>query len=170
MEALGGCAVSKSEVSRICAQLDEGLTAFRERPLDDAGYPYVWFDATHHKVRPAGRIVSQATVIAVGVRESGEKSVLGLMSGAAETEAFWLEFCRSLVRRGLGGVQLVISDAHEGLRNALAQCFAGKAGTAATGDRQGSAGLQQVIDEVDRAPIVVGILAALHPHDTRPAR
>ena len=125
MEALGGCAVSKSEVSRICAQLDEELSAFRERSLDDAGYPYVWFDATHHKVRQAGRIVSQATVIAVGVRETGEKSVLGLMSGAAETEAFWVEFCRSLVRRGLSGVQLVISDAHEGLRSALAQCFAG---------------------------------------------
>ena len=90
MEALGGCAVSKSEVSRICAQLDEELSAFRDRSLDDAGYPYVWFDATHHKVRQAGRIVSQATVIAVGVRETGEKSVLGLMSGAAETEAFWV--------------------------------------------------------------------------------
>ena len=125
MEALGGCHVSKSQVSRICAELDEELSAFRERPLDDAVYPYVWFDATHHKVRQAGRIVSQATVIAVGVRESGEKSVLGLMSGAAETEAFWLEFCRSLVRRGLRGVQLVISDAHEGLRRALTQCFAG---------------------------------------------
>ncbi|MGA2284630.1 MAG: IS256 family transposase [Candidatus Dormibacteria bacterium] len=125
MEALGGCQISKSEVSRICALLDEELAAFRERPLDDAAYPYVWFDATHHKVRQAGRIVSQATVIAVGVRETGEKSVLGLMSGAAETEAFWLEFCRSLIRRGLGGIQLVISDAHEGLRSALAQCFAG---------------------------------------------
>jgi putative transposase len=125
MEALGGCQVSRSEVSRVCAQLDEELTAFRDRPLDDAAYPYVWFDATHHKVRQAGRIVSQATVIAVGVRETGEKSVLGLMSGAAETEAFWLEFCRSLLRRGLRGVRLVISDAHEGLRSALAQCFAG---------------------------------------------
>ena len=125
MEALGGCQVSKSQVSRICAELDEELAAFRDRPLDDAAYPYVWFDATHHKVRQGGRIVSQATVIAVGVRESGEKSLLGLMSGAAETEAFWLEFCRSLVRRGLRGVQLVISDAHEGLRNALARCFAG---------------------------------------------
>ena len=125
MEALGGCHVSKSQVSRICAELDEELGAFRDRPLDDAAYPYVWFDATHHKVRQAGRIVSQATVIAVGVRETGEKSVLGLMSGAAETEAFWLEFCRSLVRRGLRGIQLVISDAHEGLRSALAQCFAG---------------------------------------------
>ena len=125
MEALGGCHVSRSEVSRICAELDEELVAFRERPLDDAAYPYVWFDATHHKVRQDGRIISQATVIAVGVRETGEKSVLGLMSGASETGAFWLEFCRSLVRRGLRGVQLVISDAHEGLRTALAQCFVG---------------------------------------------
>jgi putative transposase len=125
MEALGGCQVSRSEVSRICAQLDEELATFRDRSLGEAAHPYVWFDATHHKVRQAGRIVSQATVIAVGVRETGEKSVLGLMSGAAETEAFWLEFCRSLLRRGLRGVRLVISDAHEGLRSALAQCFAG---------------------------------------------
>jgi transposase-like protein len=125
VEALGGCQVSKSEVSRICALLDEDLAAFRERPLDDAAYPYVWVDATHHKVRQAGRVVSQATVVAVGVRDTGEKRVLGLMPGAAETEAFWLKFCRSLLRRGLGGVQLVISDAHEGLRSALVQCLAG---------------------------------------------
>ena len=81
------------------------------RPLDGP-YLYVWFDATYQKVRQGARIVSQATVVAVGVRDGGEKSVLGLAVGASETEAFWLEFCRSLSRRGLSGVQLVISDHH----------------------------------------------------------
>ena len=79
----------------------------------------------YEKVRQGARIVSQAAVVAVGVRDTGEKSVLGLAIGASETEAFWLEFCRSLSRRGLSGVQLVISDAHEGLRSALSQVFAG---------------------------------------------
>lgn len=123
--ALGGCSISKSEVTRICAQLDDELIAFRERPPDDATYPYVCFDATYQKVREGGRIVSQAVVVAVGVRESGEKSVIGLAIGPSETEAFWLDFSRRLVARGLRGVQLVISDAHEGLRSALAQCFTG---------------------------------------------
>ena len=126
MAALGGCSISRSEVSRICALLDEELAEFRERPLDEP-YPYVWFDATYEKVRQGARIVSQAAVVAVGVRDTGEKSVLGLAIGASETEAFWLEFCRSLSRRGLSGVQLVISDAHEGLRSALSQVFAGAA-------------------------------------------
>jgi len=124
MAALGGCSISRSEVSRICVLLDEELAEFRERPLDEP-YPYVWFDATYEKVRQGARIVSQAAVVAVGVRDTGEKSVLGLAIGASETEAFWLEFCRSLSRRGLSGVQLVISDAHEGLRSALSQVFAG---------------------------------------------
>jgi hypothetical protein len=123
--AMGGCHVSKSEVSRICSELDLELALFRERPLDDAQYPYVWFDATYEKVRQGGRIVSQAVVLAMAIRESGEKCVLGVAVGASETEAFWREFCRQLVARGLSGVVLVISDAHEGLRSALAQCFAG---------------------------------------------
>jgi transposase-like protein len=112
-------------VSRICQELDQELALFRDRPLDDAAYPYVWFDATYEKVRQGGRIVSQAVVVAIGVRETGEKEVLGVAVGASETEAFWVEFCRQLVARGLHGVLLVISDAHEGLRAALAQCFAG---------------------------------------------
>ena len=125
VQAMGGCHVSKSEVSRICQELDVELALFRDRPLDDAVYPYVWFDATYEKVRQGGRIVSQAVVVAIGVRETGEKCVLGVAVGASETEAFWVEFCRQLVARGLRGVQLVISDAHEGLRSALAQCFTG---------------------------------------------
>src|SRR5487761_1384264 len=132
--AMGGCHVSKSEVSRICQELDAELALFRERPLDDAAYPYVWFDATYEKVREGGRIVSQAVVVAIGVRESGEKCVLGVAVGASETEAFWLEFCRSLVARGLHGVQLVISDAHEGLRSALGPGFAGPRRQGRTGD------------------------------------
>ena len=124
--ALGGCSISKSEVSRICVELDAELAAFRERPLDAEGeFPYVWFDATYEKVREGGRIVSLATVIAIGVRSSGEKAVLGVAVGPSETESFWLEFCRSLLARGLRGVLLAISDAHQGLRTALAACFAG---------------------------------------------
>jgi putative transposase len=124
--ALGGCSISKSEVSRICAQLDAELTAFRDRSLGDEGeFPYVWLDATYEKVREGGRIVSLATVIAIGVRASGEKCVLGVAVGTSETESFWLEFCRSLLARGLRGVRLVISDAHQGLRNAIQACFAG---------------------------------------------
>jgi transposase-like protein len=126
VQAMGGCHVSKREVSRICSERDQELPLFRERPLDDAAYPYFCFDATYYeKVREAGRIVSQAVVVAIGVRETGDKCVLGVALRASETEAFWLEFCRSLVARGLHGVQLVISDAHEGLRSARAQCFAG---------------------------------------------
>jgi transposase-like protein len=86
--AMGGCHVSKSEVSRICSELDLELALFRERPLDDAQYPYVWFDATYEKVRQGGRIVSQAVVVAMAIRESGEKCVLGVAVGASETEAF----------------------------------------------------------------------------------
>src|ERR687883_1119398 len=123
--ALGGCHVSKSEVSRICAELDQELAAFRERPLDDASYPYVFFDATYEKARENGRVVSQAAVVALGIRETGEKSVLGVAVGASESAPFWLESCRHLVARGLRGVRLVISDAHEGLRQALAACFTG---------------------------------------------
>ena len=123
--AMGGCSVSKTEVSRLCQQLDAELAEFRDRPLDDGEYPYVWFDATYEKVREGGRIVSKATVVAMGVRDSGEKTILGIAVGASETEAFWMEFCRSLIARRLTGVLLAISDAHEGLRKAIAACFAG---------------------------------------------
>ena len=124
--ALGGCSISKSEVSRICAHLDEELSAFRDRSLADEGeFPYVWLDATYEKVREGGRIVSLATVIAIGVRSMGEKCVLGVAVGPSETESFWLEFLRSLLARGLTGVRLVISDAHQGLNNALRACCAG---------------------------------------------
>jgi len=166
MAALGGCSISRSEVSRICALLDEELAEFRERPLDEP-YPYVWFDATYEKVRQGARIVSQAAVVAVGVRDSGEKSVLGLAVGASETEAFWLEFCRSLSRRGLNGVQLVISDAHEGLRSALSQVFAG-----ATWQRCKVHFLRNVASAVPKlhAPAVLAVVKSIFLQPTRVQR
>ena len=123
--ALGGCSISKSEVSRMCQELDKELALFRERSLDGAEYPYLWIDATYQKVREGGHIVSQATAVAIGVCETGEKSVLGVAVGAGENSQFWLDFCRSLVARGLTGVRLVTSDGHEGLKAAIGQCFAG---------------------------------------------
>ena len=120
VEALGLAGVSKDQVSRLCRGLDEQVQAFRERPLEGA-YPYLWLDAKVEKVRAGGRVEHRALVIAYGVDQAGQREVLGLDVGAAETEAFWWEFLRSLVRRGLAGVQLVVSDAHEGLKQAIAQ-------------------------------------------------
>jgi len=124
LQALGLTGIDKSRVSRICKELDEVVEPFRNRPLEGQ-YPFVWLDALYLKVRHNHRIVSQALVIATGVRESGEREVLGFALGASEEEAFWLDFLRSLMRRGLKGVQLVTSDAHEGLKGALAQVLAG---------------------------------------------
>ena len=124
LQALGLTGIDKSRVSRICKELDEVVEPFRNRPLEGQ-YPFVWLDALYLKVRHNHRIVSQALVIATGVRESGEREVLGFALGASEEEAFWLDFLRSLKRRGLTGVQLVTSDAHEGLKNALSQVLAG---------------------------------------------
>lgn len=126
VQALGMTGISKSQVSRLCQELDDEVARFRERPLD-GGYPYVWLDATYVKARVNGRVVSQAVVIAIGVRQSGEREVLGVEVGASEDGAFWLQFLRSLVARGLRGVQLVISDAHEGLKQALSAVFTGAA-------------------------------------------
>jgi putative transposase len=113
-----GLRVSRSEVSRICAMLDEQVEAFRQRPLE-GDYPYLWLDAKVEKVRDGGRVVAKAVVIAYGVHESGRREILGIDVGEAETEAFWTEFLRSLLARGLSGVQLVVSDAHEGLKAAI---------------------------------------------------
>lgn len=124
LQALGLTGIDKSRVSRICKELDEVVEPFRNRPLEGQ-YPFIWLDALYLKVRHNHRIVSQALVIATGVRESGEREVLGFALGASEEEAFWLDFLRSLKRRGLTGVQLVTSDAHEGLKKALGQVLAG---------------------------------------------
>src|SRR5215217_6618921 len=115
-----GLRISKSEVSRICAGLDEQVDAFRDRPLEGS-YPYLWLDAKVEKVRDGGRVVRKALVLAYGVHESGYREVIALDVGEAETEAFWRCFLRSLVDRGLTGVQLVVSDAHAGLKKAIAQ-------------------------------------------------
>lgn len=124
LQAMGLTGIDKSEVSRICKGLDEMVHEFRNRPLE-AHYPYVWLDATYLKVRQNHNIVSQAMVIAIGINERGEREILGFSLGTSETEAFWLEFLRSLVQRGLNGVQLVTSDAHEGLKNAIGQVLSG---------------------------------------------
>jgi transposase-like protein len=118
VKALGLDGISKSEVSRICAELDPVVEAFRTRPLVGE-HPYVWLDATYHKVRIDGRVVSQATVVAIGVTLDGERQILGVDVGASEEGGFWTAFLHSLVKRGLAGVRLVISDAHEGLKQAL---------------------------------------------------
>lgn len=124
LQALGLTGIDKSRVSRICKALDEVVGVFRNRPLD-GDYPYVWLDAVYIKVRQNHRIVSMALVVAIGVRESGEREVLGFAVGGSEELAFWQEFLRHLVRRGLRGVQLVISDAHEGLKAALGEVLSG---------------------------------------------
>jgi transposase-like protein len=115
-----GLRISRSEVSRVCAGLDEQVEAFRTRPLEGR-YPYLWLDAKIEKVRDGGRVVRKCLVIAHAVHESGRREVIGIDCGEAETEAFWREFLRGLVKRGLAGVQLVVSDAHEGLKNAIGQ-------------------------------------------------
>jgi transposase-like protein len=120
VKALGIDGISRSEVSRICKALDHEVRAFCSRPIE-VECPYVWLDATFHKVRETGRVVSVATVVAIGVTATGERTVLGAQTGASEDHQFWVAFLRSLVKRGLRGVRLVISDAHEGLRQAIAK-------------------------------------------------
>src|SRR3954469_19463020 len=113
-----GLRISKSEVSRICQGLDEQVDAFRHRPLEGR-YPYLWLDAKVEKVRDGGRVVRKALVLAYAVHESGYREVIGLDVGEAETEVFWRSFLHGLVERGLVGVQLVVSDAHAGLKRAI---------------------------------------------------
>jgi transposase-like protein len=126
VRALGLGGISKSQVSRVCQELDAEVERFRTRRLE-GGYPYVWLDATYVKARQDGRVVALAVVVAVGVRATGEREVLGLDVGASEDGAFWLQFLRGLVARGLRGVRLVISDAHEGLKGAIAAALHGAA-------------------------------------------
>lgn len=122
--ALGMTGISKSSVSRICSELDEMVSDFLSRPLL-AGYPYVWLDATYLKAREGARVGSVAAVVAIGVTASGEREVLGCDIGASEDAAFWTEFLRNLVTRGLSGVKLVVSDAHIGLKEAIASVITG---------------------------------------------
>lgn len=120
VRALGIDGISRSEVSRICKVLDTEVRGFLARPIETE-CPYVWLDATFHKVREAGRVISVATVVAIGVTTTGERTVLGASTGPSEDHQFWVAFLRSLIKRGLRGVRLVISDAHEGLRQAIAK-------------------------------------------------
>jgi putative transposase len=120
VKALGMTGISKSQVSRLCAEIDERVGAFLGRPIE-GDWPYLWIDATYVKVRQAGRIVSVAVIIAVAVNTDGVREVLGMAVGPSEAEIFWTDFLRSLTRRGLRGVKLVISDAHEGLKAAVAK-------------------------------------------------
>jgi putative transposase len=126
VKALGAdSGISKSEVSRICADLDAEVGAFRDRSLADQAFPYVFLDATYCKARVNRRVVSQAVVIATGVRADGWREVLGFAVGDSEDGAFWTAFLRSLKARGLGGTQLVISDAHTGLKQAISAVLIG---------------------------------------------
>ena len=122
VKAMGMSGISKSQVSRLCGEIDGKIKAFLDRPIE-GDWPYVWLDATYVKARRDGRIVSVAVIIAVGVNSDGRREVLGMSIGASEAETFWTGFLRSLTRRGLRGVKLVISDAHLGLKAAIAKVF-----------------------------------------------
>ena len=120
VKAMGMEGISKSQVSRLCSEIDERVQAFLERPIE-GDWPYVWLDATYVKARRGHHIVSVAVIIAVGVNTDGRREVLGMTVGHSEAEPFWVEFLRSLARRGLRGVKLVVSDAHEGLKAAISK-------------------------------------------------
>ncbi|MBY0237920.1 MAG: IS256 family transposase [Burkholderiaceae bacterium] len=122
VKAMGMSGVSKSQVSRLCEEIDERVHTFLNRPIE-GDWPYLWIDATYVKSRQAGRVVSVAVIIAVAVNTDGVREILGVATGPSEAEPFWTEFLRGLSRRGLRGVKLVISDAHEGLKAAASKVF-----------------------------------------------
>lgn len=164
VKALGiGTGISKSEVSRICAQLDKDLEAFRSRPLDHIVFPYVFADATYVKGRVDGRSVSRAVVVATGVTATGDREVLGVEVGDSEDGVFWTSFLRSLRARGLSGVRLVISDHHLGLKQAIQAVFVGSAW-----QRCRVHFLRNVLAKVPKAS--AEMVAGRRPHHLRPAR
>jgi transposase-like protein len=120
VKAMGMSGVSKSQVSRLCEEIDGKVKAFLDRPIE-GDWPYLWIDATYVKVRNNGRIVSAAVIVAVGANADGRREVLGMDIGPSEAETFWTDFLRKLRRRGLRGVKLVISDAHEGIKAAVSK-------------------------------------------------
>ncbi len=122
VQAMGMSGISKSQVSKLCQDIDERVNSFLDRRIE-GDWPYLWLDATYLKVRENGRIVSVAAIIATAVNTEGKREILGLGLGPSEAAVFWLDFLRSLEKRGLKGVQLVISDAHEGLKAAISQVF-----------------------------------------------
>jgi len=120
VQAMGLSGISKSQVSKLCKDIDERVNAFLDRPIEGE-WPYLWLDATYLKVRDGGRIVSVAAIIAVAVTTEGRREIVGLGIGPSEAEPFWSAFLTGLVKRGLKGVKLVISDAHDGLRHAISR-------------------------------------------------
>ena len=118
VQAMGLAGISKSTVSKLCKDIDERVGAFLDRPLV-GDWPYLWLDATYLKQREGGRIVSVAAIIAVAANTEGKREIVGLHIGPSEAETFWASFLKSMLRRGLRGVKLVISDAHEGLKAAI---------------------------------------------------
>ena len=124
VQAMGMSGISKSSVSKLCRDIDERVGAFLGRPLEGE-WPYLWLDATYLKVREGGRIVSVAAIVAVAVNTDGRREIVGLHIGPSEAETFWTSFLKSLAKRGLTGTKLVISDAHEGLKAAIARTLTG---------------------------------------------
>jgi len=120
VKAMGGGGVSKSQVSRLCEEIDERVKAFLTRPIE-GDWPYLWIDATYIKGRRDGRVVSMAVIVAVGANADGRREILGMEVGPSEAETFWTDFLRKLARRGLRGVKLVISDGHEGIKAAVSK-------------------------------------------------
>jgi len=120
VQAMGVSGISKSQVSRLCEEIDVRVKAFLDRPIE-GDWPYLWIDATYIKVRQNGRIVSVAVIVAVGANSDGRREVLGMQVGPSEAETFWTDFLRGLARRGLRGVKLVVSDAHEGIKAAVSK-------------------------------------------------
>ncbi|WP_426026162.1 IS256 family transposase [Brevundimonas sp. TSRC1-1] len=124
VQAMGMSGISKSQVSRLCEEIDVRVKAFLDRPIE-GDWPYLWIDATYIKVRQNGRIVSVAVIVAVGANADGRREVLGMQVGPSEAETFWTDFLRGLARRGLRGVKLVVSDAHEGIKAAVSKVMNG---------------------------------------------
>ena len=130
VKAMGGTGISKSQVSRLCEDIDERVQAFLSRPIE-GHWPYLWIDATYLTSRQGGRIVSVAGIVAVGVNTDGRREVLGVATGASEAEVFWTGFLRSLADRGLRGIKLVVADDHKGLRAAARRVFSAASSAAA---------------------------------------
>jgi transposase-like protein len=126
VKAMGMNGISKSQVSRLCEDIDGKVKAFLDRPIE-GDWPYIWIDATYVKARRGGRIISVAVIIAVGVNNDGRREVLGMEIGTSEAEPIWTEFLRKLTRRGLRGVKLVVSDAHEGIKAAVSKVLCANA-------------------------------------------
>jgi transposase-like protein len=164
VKAMGGSGVSKRKVSRLCEEIDERVNALLSRPIEGA-WPYLWIEATYVKVREAGRIVSVAVIVAVGVNTDGRREVLGIATGASEAEPFWKGFLRSLADRGLRGVRLVVADGHKGLRAAAAKVFS------ATHQRCRVHWLRNALAHVppEARPAAVAMLKTIFAQDTAEA-